>query len=124
MIANSLGLIELVRFRSHCKAWNSASSAASARIESALDFKPWFLLYGTGGEKLDSGQQCKLVADCGTKFNMSASLRILGLMLLIFDFSRLIFPRVLISSLNTFSMPNLCSTTFLLLTAQSFRKFS
>ncbi|KAM1024381.1 hypothetical protein ACFX13_038395 [Malus domestica] len=71
MIANSLGLIELVRFRSHCKAWNSASSAASARIESALDFKPWFLLYGTGDEKLDSGQQCKLVADCGTKFNMS-----------------------------------------------------
>ncbi|KAB2632339.1 hypothetical protein D8674_028586 [Pyrus ussuriensis x Pyrus communis] len=71
IIADRLCLIELVRFHSYCKAWNSASSANSARIGSALDFKPWFLLYGTGDEKLDSGQQSKLVADCGTKFNMS-----------------------------------------------------
>ncbi|KAB2632338.1 hypothetical protein D8674_028585 [Pyrus ussuriensis x Pyrus communis] len=71
MIADRLSLIELVCFRSYCKAWNSASSAASAKIESALDFEPWFLLYGTGDEKIDSGQICKLVADCSTKFNMS-----------------------------------------------------
>ncbi|PRQ26250.1 putative F-box domain-containing protein [Rosa chinensis] len=54
-IAERLGLLEVVRFRSICQAWNSASSTISAKIESLLNYKPWFLHYG-----YDSAQ-CQLV---------------------------------------------------------------
>ncbi|ONH93780.1 hypothetical protein PRUPE_8G252000 [Prunus persica] len=64
-IAERLGPIELLSFRSVCKAWNSASSTASAKIESTPDFEPWFLLYAE-----DSDHKCQLVTETGKKFTM------------------------------------------------------
>ncbi|XP_052211236.1 F-box protein At4g00893-like isoform X2 [Diospyros lotus] len=45
-IADRLGLIELLGFRGSCKSWQSASSTATAEIESSPDQNPWFILYG------------------------------------------------------------------------------
>ncbi|KAH7837149.1 hypothetical protein Vadar_010210 [Vaccinium darrowii] len=53
-VANRLGIIELLGFRDTCKDWRSASSTASAEIESSRHRKPWFLLYAEGN------QECKL----------------------------------------------------------------
>ncbi|CAB4311967.1 unnamed protein product [Prunus armeniaca] len=64
-IAERLGPIELLSFQSVCKAWNSASSTASAKIESTPDFEPWFLLYDE-----DSDHKCQLVTETGKKFTM------------------------------------------------------
>ncbi|KAJ7972878.1 F-box protein family [Quillaja saponaria] len=61
-IADSLGLIELVSFRGVCKDWNSASSIASAQVESLSD-EPWFLMYGENSE-------CVLLSNLGTKYIM------------------------------------------------------
>ncbi|XP_059625359.1 F-box/kelch-repeat protein At1g57790-like [Cornus florida] len=49
-IADRLGLIELLGFRGTCKEWHSASSTASAQIESSPNHNPWFLLYGENSE--------------------------------------------------------------------------
>ncbi|CAB4291754.1 unnamed protein product [Prunus armeniaca] len=64
-IAERLGPIELLSFQSVCKAWNSASSTASAKIESTPDFEPWFLLYAE-----DSDHNCQLVTESGKKFSV------------------------------------------------------
>ncbi|KAL6271752.1 hypothetical protein ACE6H2_028663 [Prunus campanulata] len=64
-IAERLGPIELLSFWSVCKAWNSASSTASAKIESTPDFEPWFLLYAE-----DSDHICQLVTESGKKFSV------------------------------------------------------
>ncbi|KAL6208494.1 hypothetical protein ACLB2K_019443 [Fragaria x ananassa] len=56
-IAERLGLLEVMRFRSVCQSWNSASSSTmSAKIESVLKYEIWFLHYG-----YDSAGQCQLV---------------------------------------------------------------
>ncbi|PQP97886.1 F-box protein [Prunus yedoensis var. nudiflora] len=52
-IADGLSLIDLLSFRSVCKAWNSASSTASAQNESS--YEPWFLLYE------EHSDQCQLL---------------------------------------------------------------
>lgn len=72
-IADRLGIIELLSFRTICKAWNSASSTASAKIESTRDFEPWFLLYGMNGDDdhKDPDYQCQLlVAKSGQKYTL------------------------------------------------------
>ncbi|XP_050365604.1 uncharacterized protein LOC126784162 [Argentina anserina] len=56
-IAERLGPVEVVRFRSVCQAWNSASSVASAKIESVETYEPWFIHYGFD----DDSDQCQLV---------------------------------------------------------------
>ncbi|KAE9460557.1 hypothetical protein C3L33_07559, partial [Rhododendron williamsianum] len=53
-VADGLGIIDLLGFRGTCKDWRSASSTASAEIESSLHRKPWFLLYAEGNP------QCQL----------------------------------------------------------------
>ncbi|KAI9079049.1 hypothetical protein K1719_039001 [Acacia pycnantha] len=45
IISNRLGLIDLLSFRAVCNYWRSASSQASAEIESSKA-QLWFLLYG------------------------------------------------------------------------------
>ncbi|KAK4259643.1 hypothetical protein QN277_005953 [Acacia crassicarpa] len=45
IISNQLGLIDLLSFRAVCNHWRSASSQASAEIESSKA-QLWFLLYG------------------------------------------------------------------------------
>ncbi|KAL2535584.1 F-box protein-like [Forsythia ovata] len=46
LIANSLGLIDLLSLRGVCKDWRLAPSTATAEIESEPSTKPWFILYG------------------------------------------------------------------------------
>ncbi|GLT69893.1 hypothetical protein SLA2020_420060 [Shorea laevis] len=50
LIADRLGIIELMSFRGVCKAWQAASSAASAKIEGASNPEPWFLFYGENSQ--------------------------------------------------------------------------
>ncbi|XP_044503211.1 F-box protein At4g00893-like isoform X2 [Mangifera indica] len=57
-IADRLGLIDLLRFRSVCKSWHCAASRCSAHIESSPDFEPWFILYG-------EDSQCILLTGSG-----------------------------------------------------------
>lgn len=45
LIAMRLGVIELLGFRGVCKGWRSASSTASAEIESAIGNAPSFLVF-------------------------------------------------------------------------------
>lgn len=47
IIAEKLGLIELLSFRGVCKAWRISSSTASAETESANNLEPSFLAYGS-----------------------------------------------------------------------------
>ncbi|XP_026420136.1 F-box/kelch-repeat protein At1g57790-like [Papaver somniferum] len=47
-IAGKLGLLEHLSFRGVCQPWRLASSEASADLQSEIDTKPWFLLYGNG----------------------------------------------------------------------------
>lgn len=63
-IAESLGLIELLSFRSVCKDWNSASATASAQIESSKE--PWFLVYGE-----TTTSECLLVSNSGKKHSIN-----------------------------------------------------
>ena len=42
-IADGLGLIDLLSFRAVCNDWRSASSEASAKVES-MQRDPWFLI--------------------------------------------------------------------------------
>ncbi|OMP06596.1 hypothetical protein COLO4_08033 [Corchorus olitorius] len=56
LIANRLGLIDLLRFRVVCKNWNFASSDASAEIEALPNNDPWFLIY-------DYDSKCMLKTD-------------------------------------------------------------
>ncbi|CAN6558600.1 unnamed protein product [Malus baccata var. baccata] len=70
-IADRLGTDELQSFRTVCKAWNSASYTAVAKVEPALDIKPWFLLYGITDNELnkDSDLQSQLlVKKSGEKY--------------------------------------------------------
>ncbi|XP_044492319.1 F-box protein At4g00893-like [Mangifera indica] len=46
LVADRLGIIDLLRFLSVCKSWNYAASRCSAQIESTHNYEPWFLLYG------------------------------------------------------------------------------
>ncbi|XWS31653.1 hypothetical protein CRYUN_Cryun23aG0094900 [Craigia yunnanensis] len=65
LIADRLGLIELLCFRGVCKDWNSASSTASAEIEALPNHEPWFLLYG------EYNSQCTLVTESGRKYSIT-----------------------------------------------------
>ncbi|OMO77843.1 hypothetical protein CCACVL1_14779 [Corchorus capsularis] len=56
LIANRLGLIDLLRFRVVCKNWNFVSSNASAEIEALPNNDPWFLIY-------DYDSKCMLKTD-------------------------------------------------------------
>ena len=47
LIADGLGLIDLLSLRAVCKDWRSASSEASAKVESMCPH-PWLLMYGEG----------------------------------------------------------------------------
>ncbi|RXH84288.1 hypothetical protein DVH24_027187 [Malus domestica] len=70
-IADRLGTDELQSFRTVCKAWNSASYTAVAKVEPAPDIKPWFLLYGITDNELnkDSDLQSQLlVKKSGEKY--------------------------------------------------------
>ncbi|XP_021811043.1 F-box protein At3g56470-like [Prunus avium] len=63
-IADGLSLIDLLSFRSVCKAWNSASSTASAQNESS--YEPWFLLYE------EHSDQCQLlICESGKTYTIS-----------------------------------------------------
>ncbi|KAI5335640.1 hypothetical protein L3X38_025773 [Prunus dulcis] len=63
-IADGLSLIDLLSFRSVCKAWNSASATASAQNESS--YEPWFLLYE------EQSDQCQLlICESGKKYTIS-----------------------------------------------------
>jgi hypothetical protein len=64
VIAESLGIIELLSFRSVCKDWNSASTTASAQIESTQE--PWFLVYGES-----TTCECLLVSNSGEKHSIN-----------------------------------------------------
>ena len=50
LIADRLGIIELLSFRGVCKAWHAASSVASAKTEAASNSEPWFLCYGENSQ--------------------------------------------------------------------------
>ena len=63
-IADRLGLIELLCFRGVCKDWKSASTTASAEIESLPDHEPWFLVYGSNSE-------CILLSNSGKKYTIN-----------------------------------------------------
>ncbi|MED6155163.1 hypothetical protein PIB30_002891 [Stylosanthes scabra] len=45
LVADDLGIIDLLRFRAVCKDWRSASSWSTAIVES-MDDNPWLLVYG------------------------------------------------------------------------------
>ncbi|MED6161342.1 hypothetical protein PIB30_059791 [Stylosanthes scabra] len=45
VVADDLGLIDLLRFRAVCKDWRSASTWSTALVES-MDDNPWLLIYG------------------------------------------------------------------------------
>ncbi|XP_059436159.1 F-box protein At4g00893-like [Corylus avellana] len=62
-IAESLGIIELLSFRSVCKDWSSASATASAQIESSKE--AWFLVYGESPTC-----ECLLVSNSGEKHSI------------------------------------------------------
>lgn len=51
LIANRLGIIELLGFRGVCNGWRRASSSASAEIESEVGKDPSFLAYSDNDKK-------------------------------------------------------------------------
>jgi hypothetical protein len=64
LIADRLGIIELLSFHGVCKAWQAASSTASAKIETASNSEPWFLFYG-------EDSQCHLYNTSQRRYTMS-----------------------------------------------------
>jgi len=65
LIADRLGIIELLSFRGVCKAWQAASSAASAKIETTSNPEPWLLFYG------EEGSECHLYNTSQRRYTMS-----------------------------------------------------
>ncbi|KAG8663462.1 hypothetical protein MANES_01G213200v8 [Manihot esculenta] len=64
IVADGLGIIDLLSFRGVCKDWNIASRTASAEIESSPSREPWFLLYG-------ESSQCLLLSESGKKYTIN-----------------------------------------------------
>ncbi|KAA3471088.1 F-box/kelch-repeat protein [Gossypium australe] len=60
-IVDSLGLIDLLRFRVVCKDWNSSSFATTTEIEAIPDQEPWCLIYG------GNNSECSLITESDGK---------------------------------------------------------